>query len=162
MKKEEGAAFIKAYFRRYPKVEAYQANLLKECRRTGHVATILGRRRRFDPTAIRADSNPQNRNAAEREAINMEVQGSAADLIKLAMLNVYRRLGEQRLRARLLLQIHDELVFEAPPDEVPRLAGLVREQMTGPVEQRLGLRVPLAVDLAAGPNWLEVSPLKEV
>jgi DNA polymerase-1 len=99
----------------------------------------------------------QQRNTAEREAINMEVQGSAADVIKLAMLNVFRRLQREKRRARLLLQIHDELVFETPPDELPALAELVREEMTTPVEKTLGLEVPLRVDVSMGPNWLEVS-----
>ena len=85
----------------------------------------------------------------------MEVQGSAADLIKLAMLNVYRRLHREGHRARLLLQIHDELVFETPPEELAALAELVREEMTTPVERTLGLQVPLRVDLACGPNWLD-------
>jgi DNA polymerase-1 len=157
--REESTAFIDAYFARYPRVQEYQARLLEQCRRTGYVTTILARRRKFDASAIRANSTYQQRNQTEREAINMEVQGSAADLIKLAMLNVFRRLrGEQR-QARLLLQIHDELVLEAPPDELRAVADLVREEMTGPVEKRLGLRVPLRVDLASGPNWLDVSPL---
>ncbi len=89
----------------------------------------------------------------------MEIQGSAADLIKLAMLNVYRRLHREKRRARMLLQIHDELVFETPPEELPLLAELVREEMTTPVAQALKLEVPLKVDLAAGPNWLEVQVL---
>jgi DNA polymerase-1 len=138
-------------------VQEYQARLLQECRRTGYVGTILGRRRHFDPQAIRQHSTYQQRNQAEREAINMEIQGSAADLIKLAMLEVHRRLGREGRRARMLLQIHDELVFEAPPEELRGLAALVREEMTGPVEKALGLQVPLKVDLAAGPNWLDVS-----
>jgi DNA polymerase-1 len=157
--RDEGQAFIKSYFARYPKVEAYQANLLKEAVRTGYVTTILGRRRKFDPSAIRPNSSPMNRNTAEREAINMEVQGSAADLIKLAMLNVYRKLKEERFGARLLLQIHDELVFESPPDELPRLAEMVRREMTEPVKAAMNLRVPLGVDLAAGPNWLDVESI---
>src|SRR5262249_53007778 len=111
--REEAARFIDAYFARYPKVGEYQARLLRECKRTGYVGTILGRRRAFDPQAIRTNSTYQQRNQAEREAINMEVQGSAADLIKLAMLNVYGRLRREGRRARLLLQIHDELVLEA-------------------------------------------------
>jgi DNA polymerase-1 len=157
--REEASRFIAAYFARYPKVGEYQARLLADCRRTGYVTTILGRRRRFDPTAIRTTSSYQDRNQAEREAINMEVQGSAADLIKQAMLNVFRRLRRERLRARMLLQIHDELVFEAPPEELAGLAALVREEMTRPVERALGLEVPLRVDLAAGPNWLDVAKL---
>ncbi len=157
--REEAARFIDAYFARYPKVAEYQARVLRECRRTGYVGTILGRRRQFDRTAIRPETSHQNRNTAEREAINMEVQGSAADLIKLAMLEVFRRLRRENRRARLLLQIHDELVLEVPPDELKVVAALVREEMTAPVEKALGLRVSLQVDLASGPNWLDVGEL---
>jgi DNA polymerase-1 len=148
--REEGARFIDAYFARYPKVQDYQARLLHDCRRTGYVSTILGRRREI--SGIRPSSTYQQRNQPEREAINMEIQGSAADLIKRAMLNLYRRLRRERRRARLLLQIHDELVFEVPPEELPEVARLVEEEMT----TALALEVPLKVDLAAGPNWLDV------
>jgi DNA polymerase-1 len=161
IKRDEAAAFISAYFKRYPRVGEYQARLLEQCRKNGYVSTLLGRRRKFDPTAIRPSSNFRDRNQAEREAINMEVQGSAADLMKLAMLDTYRRLKREGYKARLLLQIHDELVFESPPDELAGLAGLVRHEMTGPVGKRLGLRVPLKVDLASGPNWLDVTPMPE-
>jgi DNA polymerase-1 len=159
MSRDEAAKFIAAYFGRYPKVQEYQARVLNDCRKNGYVSTILGRRRHFDRDAIRANSTYQQRNTAEREAINMEVQGSAADLIKLAMLNVYRRLTREGRRARLLLQIHDELVFETPPEELSALAVLVREEMTTPVERALGLRVPLKVDLSSGPNWLDVTEM---
>jgi DNA polymerase-1 len=158
--REKAAKFIASYFARYPKVQEYQDRLLKDCRERGYVSTILGRRRHFDREAIRAHSTYQQRNQAEREAINMEVQGSAADLIKLAMLNVFRRLQREKLRARMLLQIHDELVFETPPDELSALATLVREEMTKPVETALALQVPLRVDLASGPNWLEVTEMR--
>jgi DNA polymerase-1 len=158
--RDEANRFIEAYYARYPKVLDYQARLLSECRRTGYVETILGRRRRFDTGAIRANSTYQQRNGTEREAINMEIQGSAADLIKLAMLNLHRRLRHEGHPGRMLLQIHDELVFETPADELESLAVLVREEMTTPVEEALGLRVPLKVDLAAGPNWLDVEELK--
>ncbi len=94
----EAEKFIDAYFARYPRVLQYQTRLLERCRKTGAVTTILGRRRRFDPAAIRAGSRYQQRNQAEREAINMEVQGSAADLIKMAMLNVLRRMRREGLR----------------------------------------------------------------
>jgi DNA polymerase-1 len=159
IKREEAEKFIDAYFARYPMVKEYQARLLEECRRTGYVGTILGRRRQFDRGNIRRDSTYRQRNQTEREAINMEIQGSAADLIKLAMLHVYRRLKRERQRARMLLQIHDELVFEVPPDEFAAVAALVREEMTTPRERELKLRVPLKVDLAAGPNWLDVEEL---
>ena len=160
MSRDEAAKFIASYFARYPKVQEYQARLLTDCRKYGYVSTILGRRRHFDRDAIRANSTFQQRNTAEREAINMEVQGSAADVIKLAMLNVHRRLQREGRRARLLLQIHDELVFEAPPEELHDLAELVREEMTTPVEKALGLQVPLRVDLASGPNWLDVTEME--
>jgi DNA polymerase-1 len=154
--REEAVRFIDAYFARYPRVQEYQARLLAECRRTGYVGTLLGRRRHFDRTAIRPHSTYQNRTQTEREAINMEIQGSAADLIKLAMLNVHRRLRQEKRRARMLLQIHDELVFEVPPEEFRAVVELVREEMTAPVARALALEVPLKVDLAAGPNWLDV------
>ncbi len=157
--RDEAAKFIDSYFARYPKVQEYQDQLLQNCRTTGYVTTILGRRRQFDRDALRANSTYQQRNTAEREAINMAVQGSAADVIKLAMLNVYRRLQRERRQARLLLQIHDELVLETPPEELDALAELVRQEMTTPVQKTLGLHVPLRIDLAFGPNWLDVKEL---
>jgi DNA polymerase-1 len=151
--REEAGAFIDAYFTRYPSVLEYQGRLLENCIKNGYVGTILGRRRAI--TGIRPNSRYQQRNQPEREAINMEIQGSAADLIKLAMLDIHRRLRAEKRRARMLLQIHDELVFETPPDELSAVAELVREEM----ERALTLEVPVKVDLAAGPNWLEVEEL---
>ncbi len=153
--RDEANRFIDAYFARYPKVLDYQAKLLKECQRTGYVSTILGRKRAI--TGVRSNSTYQQRNQPEREAINMEIQGSAADLIKLAMLHIHQRLRRDGLQSRMLMQIHDELLFEAPPEELKRLAGLVKEEMTTPLEKQLGLRTPLKVELAAGPNWLDVT-----
>jgi DNA polymerase-1 len=161
IERDAARKFIDAYFARYSKVREYQDRLLARCRNTGYVTTILGRRRRVDPGAVRSNSSYLQRNQSEREAINMEIQGSAADLIKLAMLHVFRRMRREALRSRMLLQIHDELVFEAPPEEVGKLAALVREEMTEPREKELGLRVPLRVDIAAGPNWLDVSSVEE-
>ena len=149
--REEAARFIDSYFARYPSVETYQARVLQDCHRTGHVGTILGRRREI--TGIRLDSTYQQRNQPEREAINMQIQGSAADLIKRAMVQIDRRLRREKRRARLLLQIHDELVFETPPDELEAIARLVRDEMT----TALPLDVPLKVDLAVGPNWLDLA-----
>jgi DNA polymerase-1 len=154
IERDKATAFIQAYFRRYPKVEEYQTKLLVDCRKNGYVSTILGRRRLFDPKAIRANSTYLQRNQAEREAINMEIQGSAADLIKVAMLNIYRRLRREQQRARMLLQIHDELVFEVPPEELQAVGALVQEEMTQALASKL--TVPLKVDLAAGRNWLDV------
>src|SRR5262249_44128124 len=154
----EAARFIDAYFARYPKVLEYQARLLANCRRNRYVSTILGRRREI--SGIRSDSTYQQRNQPEREAINMEIQGSAADLIKMAMLNMYRRLARENRQSRMLLQIHDELLLEVPPEELDEVAALVAEEMTTPLEKALHLQVPLKVDLAVGPNWLDVEELQ--
>jgi DNA polymerase-1 len=150
--KEEAGAFIDSYFARYPKVASYQNDLLAECRRTGYVSTLLGRRRYV--SGIRPWTRYRDRNRPEREAVNMQIQGSAADLIKLAMLNVYRRLRREGRQARMLLQVHDELVFELPPDELHAVAACVQEEMEGAMR----LEVPLKAELAFGPNWLDVTP----
>jgi DNA polymerase-1 len=157
--RDEAARFIDAYFARYPKVQAYQQRLLNQCRNDRYVTTILGRRREI--SGIRPRSTYQQRNQPEREAINMQIQGSAADLIKMAMLNIYRRLRREDRRSRMLLQIHDELVFEVPPEETDEVAAMVREEMTAALEKSLGLTVPLRVDLALGPNWLDVEELAD-
>lgn len=156
--REEAATFIDAYFARYPRVLEYQSRLLENCCRDHYVRTILGRRREI--TGVRPETTYQQRNQAEREAINMEIQGSAADLIKLAMLHIQRRLERESRRTRMLLQIHDELVFEAPAEELTTAARLVREEMTASVEKALDLKVPLKVEVAAGPNWLDAEPLE--
>jgi DNA polymerase-1 len=153
--RDEAARFIDSYFARYPAVLEYQRKLLENCRKDGHVSTILGRRRAI--SGIGRDLKYQQRNQPEREAINMEIQGSAADLIKMAMLSIHRRLKREGLQTRMLLQIHDELVFEVPPAELDQAAELVRHEMTHALASQL--QVPLEVDLAAGPNWLDVKPL---
>ncbi|MCY2995414.1 MAG: DNA polymerase I [Planctomycetota bacterium] len=149
---DQAAQFIEAYFARYPGVKEFMARTLAECRRTGYVNTILGRRRAVqgvrDPSSL-GDSS--QRNLPERIAINTVIQGSAADLIKKAMVHVYQRMRCARLQARMLLQIHDELVFEVPPHELDQLAALVGQEMTS-VER---LSVPLKVDLKVGVNWAE-------
>ena len=152
----EGAAFIDAYFQKYPRVQDYQEALLKGCREQGYVSTILGRRRRIE--GVRAVTSYKSRNQPEREAINMEIQGSAADLIKVAMLNIHRRLRDEKLKTRMLLQIHDELVFEVPPKEEKRVAKLVHEEMTQALADRL--QVPLHVDMCAGANWQDMKEVK--
>jgi DNA polymerase-1 len=155
MPREEASKFIDQYFGKYPKVLEYQQHLLAACHKNGYVKTILGRRRTFDKTAIRPHSTYRDRNQAEREAINMEIQGSAADLMKKAMLNVHHRMKRDKLSSRMLLTVHDELVFESPPNEVQGLAALVREEMVG----AMSFGVPLKVDVAAGRNWLEVEDI---
>jgi DNA polymerase-1 len=151
--KEEGAAFIDAYFARYPKVLAYQESLLEECRRVGYVRTILGRRRAI--SGIRPRTSYKGRNQPEREAVNMQIQGSAADLIKVAMVNIHQRLKKEGRKGRLLLQIHDELVFELPPEEREHMVALVQEEMTKALSAQL--RVPLKIDMGVGPNWLDAA-----
>jgi DNA polymerase-1 len=152
---KEGAAFIESYFQKYPRVQQYQESLLKTCREKGHVSTILGRRRQIE--GVRANTSYKNRNQPEREAINMQIQGSAADLIKVAMLSIHRRLQQEKLQSRMLLQIHDELVFETPPEEQSKLVRLVHDEMTQALVDRLS--VPLSVDMYAGPNWLDAAEI---
>lgn len=149
--KDAAATFIDAYFKKYPRVLDYQDRLLQTCRTDGYVATLLGRRRQI--TGIRANSTFKNRNQPEREAINMQIQGSAADLIKAAMLKVHARLRLEKRKSKLLLQIHDELVLESPNDEVDTVVALVKHEMATALGNRI--QVPLGVDVGVGPNWLE-------
>jgi DNA polymerase-1 len=149
IEQEEAEKFIEAYFARYSRVEQYLNGVLADCRANGYVSTIRGRRRSI--AGIRPGVRRQ-RNPPERTAINTVIQGSAADLIKEAMLAVHRRLQQERSRARLLLQIHDELVLEVPASEAEALSRLVTEEMS----QVLALRVPIKVDVKTGRNWAEV------
>jgi DNA polymerase-1 len=145
---DEAQSFIDNYFLQYAGVERYLRQLLGECAQSGYARTILGRRRRIE--GVRPDAGLQ-RNLAERTAINTVVQGSAADLIKRAMINVQERLSREQHSAKMLLQIHDELIFEVPAENVSSLVDIAREEMTG----ALDLHVPLAVDVSVGENWLE-------
>lgn len=121
---------------------------IAECRRTGIVSTLAGRQRRIPD--INA-SERQVREFAERTAINTPVQGTAADMIKIAMVRVARKLREKSLAARMILQVHDELVFELPEDEVESLKLVAKREMT----EALPLSVPVVVDFGYGKNWLE-------
>ena len=147
----EADAFIEAYFQEYSGVAAFITRTLETARATGRVETILGRRR----AATGVKFTDRMRTQAERIAFNAVIQGSAADLIKRAMIAVDRRIREEGLKARMLLQIHDELVFEAPDAEIPRLAKLVEHEMTTAIP----FDVPIRVDVAAGRNWLDVEPV---
>jgi DNA polymerase-1 len=147
----EAARFIESYFEGYAGIEKFLSTVLAECRERGYVNTILGRRRAIE--GVREFAGRQ-RNLAERTAINSVIQGSAADLIKQAMIAIHRRLRREASPARMLLQIHDELIFEVPSEQLDYLATLVREEMVGAGE----LRVPLKVDLKAGPNWADAKP----
>ncbi|HVX13689.1 MAG TPA: DNA polymerase I [Pirellulales bacterium] len=148
IEQDVAATFISNYFDRHRGVEEFLRQILVECREKGYVNTILGRRRAI--RGVRPDPGRQ-RNLSERTAINTVIQGSAADLIKLAMIAVHRRMSREGVHSKLLLQIHDELVFEVAPDEVERMKELVVAEMAG-VRQ---LAVPLKVDVAVGRNWAE-------
>ena len=146
--RREAQAFIDAYFAHYPGIQAFMETKIAEAREKQYVTTILGRR-----CAV-PEIHSQNgaiRGYAERNAINYPVQGSAADIIKVAMVNIRRRLAEQKLSARMVLQVHDELVFEIPEGEVDTVRDLVKQGMEGAVE----LSVPLAVEIGVGRNWRE-------
>ncbi len=152
--KDEARDYIELYFARYAGVQDFMLKTLMDCRRDGFVSTMLGRRREVQGVRDLSKLEPIKRRSlteAERIAINMPIQGSAADLIKLAMIAVHGRLAESGLQARLLLQIHDELLFEVAPSDAEALERLVREEMTGVVE----LAVPLKVDVASGATWAD-------
>ena len=149
LSRQEAAQFIAAYFEKYPGIKAYLETTKTEARRSGYVQTILGRRR-YIPE-INA-SNRQVREAAERMAINMPVQGTSADIIKVAMINLDSEISQQKLRSKMLLQVHDELIFEVPQEEMEIMRELVPEVMS----TALALSVPLKVDIKTGTNWGEM------
>ena len=152
MSREEANAFINTYFEKYPGINQYIAGTKKMAAEQGYVATLLGRRRDFSNLA---DLKGPQRGAAEREAINMPIQGSAADIMKQAMITLHAELKRRNLQTKMLLQVHDELVLEAPNAEVDEAVRLTREMMSGAV----ALRVPLKVDVEIGQNWLEMEQI---
>ncbi|MEN6367212.1 MAG: DNA polymerase I, partial [Thermoguttaceae bacterium] len=154
IEQDEAARFINSYFEGYPKIDEFLEQVLADCREKGYVRTILGRRRAISGVRVGAG---RQRNLAERTAVNTAIQGSAADLIKLAMVAIHRRLQTEHSPARMLLQIHDELIFEVPSDQLHPLAELVREEMVGVY----ALNVPLKVDIKAGLNWAETEKVGE-
>lgn len=147
----EAEEFIKTYFERFPRVRAYLDGTLQMAAREGYVETLLGRRRYF-PILQSTTANRQDRARAEREAINMPIQGTAADVIKIAMVRLHDALAARKLRGQMILQVHDELVLEAPEDEVDQMAALVVEVM----ENAYPLSVPLRVDVHVGQHWGEM------
>ncbi len=146
--RKEAEAFIEAYFARYGSVRQFIDDTIAGARQTGQVRTLLGRLRRLPDINSR---NFQVRAEAERQAVNAPVQGSAADLIKKAMIDLHREMPARGLKTRLILQIHDELLFEVPEDEAERVRELVKEKMEGAI----ALKVPLVVDARLGKNWAE-------
>ena len=150
LSREEAAQFIALYFERYPRVKEYIEATKEQARKLGYVQTVLGRRR-FIPEIN--SPNRQVREAAERMAINAPVQGTSADIIKVAMINVHREMKRRKLRSKMLLQIHDELLFEVPQVEVEEMKSLVAELMS----QAMKLSVPLKIDVKLGKNWVEMA-----
>ncbi|MHC5012848.1 MAG: DNA polymerase, partial [Planctomycetota bacterium] len=144
----EARRFIDQYFDHYPRVRAFQERIVRDARRTGYVTTLLGRRRYLPE--LNSD-DPRIRNQAENVAVNTPLQGTAADLIKVAMIRIHARLEKEAWAARMLIQIHDELLFEAPPAEKDALTAMVTGEMT----QALPLDVPIQVDTGWGTNWSE-------
>jgi DNA polymerase-1 len=145
----EARAYIERYFARYQGVHAFIEKTLAETRKTGSVRTLFGRVRPIPDIESR---NPNQRGFAERTAINTPLQGTAADLIKLAMISIDRKLSERKLKTRMVLQVHDELLFEVPSAETAEIEALVRAEMEGVVK----LNVPLVADLAFGANWRDM------
>jgi DNA polymerase-1 len=149
LSREEAAQFIALYFEKYPKVKEYLEATKEQARKLGYVQTVLGRRR-FLPEVNSA--NRMVREAAERMAINAPVQGSSADIIKIAMIKLYREMEKRNLKSKMLLQIHDELLFEVPETEVVEMKSLVSEIMPHAFE----LCVPVKIDIKLGKNWAEI------
>ena len=143
---DEGKTFIETYFGKYPGIRDYIDSTKRQVHRDGYVETLLGRRR-YIPE-IRA-SNHQVRAAGERMAINMPIQGTAADIIKLAMLSIHRRMEDQGVRSMMLIQVHDELIFEVHKEELEQMKDMVRELMPAAMD----LAVPLNVELKVGETW---------
>lgn len=148
LSRSEAKQMIDAYYETYPKLKEWMTEQVHKAREIGYVVTVLGRKRHLK------DINSNNfvvRGHAERNAVNAPIQGSAADIIKIAMINIDRKLDEENLETKMLLQVHDELLFESPVEEVQTATELIRTQM----ESAFETRVPLVVEVGVGKNWLE-------
>jgi DNA polymerase-1 len=155
---QEAEAFIESYFETYPQVEAYIERTQKEAKEQGYVETLLGRRRYFPQLATGTRVHRNVREQAYRMAINAPIQGTAADILKVALRRLWHRLRERGLESRLLLQVHDELVLEVPEAELEEVAALVVGTMEGAYE----LEARLKVDAKVGANWLEMEAYEKV
>jgi DNA polymerase-1 len=155
---EEAEAFIESYFKTYPQIEAYIEGTRQQAKEQGYVETLLGRRRYFPQLATKARVHYNVREQAYRMAINAPIQGTAADILKVALRRLWHRLRERGLESRLLLQVHDELVLEVPEAELAEVAALVVETMEGAYE----LEARLKVDAKVGANWLEMEAYEQV
>jgi DNA polymerase I len=150
IEQREARAYIEAYFEKYPGIKDYMEAARAECRKTGRVETLFGRRIHLPGIN---EKNPMRRNYAERQAINAPIQGTAADIIKRAMIRVPEALAKNKLGADMLLQVHDELLFEVPEKEVEDTIAAVRDVMEGAAGPAVSLAVPLVVDAGTGDNW---------
>jgi len=152
LSQEESDRFISEYFARYPRVKAYLDETKRKARDVGYVETLLGRRRYFPELQSGSKAHQNVRAAAQRMAINAPIQGSAADIIKIAMIRLHRALKDRGLKSGMTLQVHDELVLEVPEGELEVVAPLVKSIMEGAFQ----LDAPLKVDMKVGRNWLEM------
>jgi DNA polymerase-1 len=150
----EAKKYIETFFERFPAVRALMDRNIAEGRAKGYTTTILGRRR---PIPELQSGDQVQRSFGERMAVNSPIQGSAADLIKLAMIRVHRRLRQELPHVKMILQVHDELIFEVPAAELESAKGLVEGEMEA-VGKELGLSVPLKVDMGVGRNWRAARP----
>ncbi|MCB1458789.1 MAG: DNA polymerase I, partial [Nitratireductor sp.] len=150
--REEASNYIKTYFERFPGIRGYMDETRRFAREHGYVETIFGRRAHYPEIAA---SNPQVRAFNERAAINAPIQGSAADIIRRAMVRMERALADAGLSARMLLQVHDELIFETAEEEVEATIPVIRKVMIDAPFPALSLSVPLQVDVRAADNWDE-------
>jgi DNA polymerase-1 len=155
MSNAEAASFIKRYHETFPNIKGYVDSTLNQAHSQGYVNTLYGRKR-FIPD-MRVLSHVE-RQALEREAINMPIQGTNADLIKIAMLRVHHALREKNMKTRMILQVHDELVFEVPVEELTRAQRLITSLMEGVADGDIS--VPIKVELKVGRNWYEAEPVE--
>lgn len=146
--KKEAKIYIESYFSRYPKVKQYMDDIVAKAKEHGYTTTLLNRRR-YVPEIL--SRNAIQRGAGERIAMNTPIQGSAADIIKIAMIKVYRELKERKLKSKLILQVHDELLVETHKSEIEEVKQIVKKNM----EEAMDLLVPLTVDVSAGSNWFD-------
>jgi DNA polymerase-1 len=153
--RQEAQEFINSYFAAYSGISYYMLHIKDQARRQGYVQTLLGRKRQIPELHA---ANPSLRGAGERMAINMPIQGTAADIVKIAMIRLAERLTAEGFRSRALLQVHDELLLEVPKDELDRLVPVLRETMEG----ALPLDVPLTVDIKSGPDWESMTPISRL
>ena len=148
LSRKESADLIEAYYKTYPKLKAYMTEQVDFARENGYVQTVLGRRRYLKDIN---SANAMVRGGAERNAVNAPIQGSAADIIKIAMINIHKRLVEENWQSKMLLQVHDELVFDVHNSELEKIQPMIKHEM----ENAFKMDVPLTVDLGMGKNWLE-------